>query len=1563
MKFVILLLCLHIALVLSQGENITCSVPIVEPLQDAVLTCNFPEDLNVTKKDFTVYHYNKGVNSDAVLDCWWHGGTMKCFQSPNVQYNQIVNTTLSLTIRRVTTNNTGKYACQVVGYDPRYFKTCDLEVKTVNIETTEAAYKRLSAWEIVATVVGLLLAIVLGVFKLLYTRLLEIENERQRPNQEEINKRMFEEYLGKGVINMFYNILESAYFVPPVYLNKTREKQLDVADQTVTVLEPPDPCDVRHDRAMQHVLNCLHDVAISGEEQMFVLTQFKYTDYLNSIPEQFKGHLLPVSSLVHEHQQNRSFDFLIIHRRYGVMVGVVRDCSSNDDEGQPDNDTIRLSQVSEATEQLNIADRFLSEVMSDKENIPKVRKVLVFFGIAQPTVESLPDINQSTNDLRMLYLENIPECLQPNSCLVKKFKEEWDKLATESQDIFALNDNLYLSIIGRFCGPATTTVLSMETKSYQLPKTLGDAVSLTGDMFERSFLYPNMTKLLNERFLFLAGPPGTGKTRMLALVGRKWVLEGHPVHIISTSPGGEQVAKHLQQLISNKVSSVLEEVFHLNLDLEDTTDVRRGLDIIQQNSKEAYIIADELNFQMQKYRKRRENVVLLLTELHRRFPKLHMWGAGCTDLDLQPKVPDLRVEFLTECLTCPPSVLREACERTCIFGVGKHTENQCSVPTSGPRVKHLYHQGEGHFLKRPPRRCTFCSVNIITFLTTDLRNKDDCNMATSRNELRSKEVMMETFQKATPSWTGGSPLQLDDILVLFEFSDSSPFKKPDVEDDHSFLKGLREAGIAVRAVSTDGNKVVAMDDSNTAWAMHIRHMETLRVRRKIIVYVETEWFEPTRDEDGIPNNLAIGLSIGLPILFLLVACGIFFLLRNKGKIRCMNFTQPDTEEGQQMINIEETTRMFQEYLEEQVKRMYPNMLKSYYFVPPVYFNRIRYKPQSVVGQVVYVSDPCDPSDVQQDRAMQHVLHCLRALAEYGNERMFVLTQFQYDDYLNNPGHKYEQHSLPVPSGLQNVEKQVACFDLLIIHRVKGVLAGVVKSVGNIENQEDEETTDKRIASQVTEAVQQLLKAEQMLKHLMQDVCSLTKVGFTLILPNLTRSSLKRAVERHEDVVERLRGCLGEEPTKRCLCAEDLSDPRKPWFLGPATQSTLQVPGEYEHFVLPKTLSQAISLTGDLYGHLVLPADTTELLQQQKLFLVGPPNSGKTSMLTLAGCQWLSQGHDVYIVSDISSKCHPFLANQIKSFKESQEKEMTTQSTFGCTQNFQCDFSSDKSMDQGIQTIVSEAKGKRLCVLLDGVHLDGKRVQTFCEALTAQVSDLNLWVTWISCEYMIAGYTMILTTALSRPPAVLREVKGAEVLATTYENLHQYPTFGPTVKHFSLKRSRKTRKVLLNDSVECGKEVGQFLTKLLFTGTDDCNMAKGSSELNSKEVVMEKFQEATPSWTAALPLKLGDILILFEFSFGKLLQIPDVKDDHSFLKGLREAGITVRAVSTDGNEVVAMDDSNTAWAMHFRHMKTLRVRKKILVYVETDTDVKDVENKLRALTSCTSQLVLVHSKLS
>lgn len=143
--------------------------------------------------------------------------------------------------------------------------------------------------------------------------------------------------------------------------------------------------------------------------------------------------------------------------------------------------------------------------------------------------------------------------------------------------------------------------------------------------------------------------------------------------------------------------------------------------------------------------------------------------------------------------------------------------------------------------------------------------------------------------------------------------------------------------------------------------------------------------------------------------------------------------------------------------------------------------------------------------------------------------------------------------------------------------------------------------------------------------------------------------------------------------------------------------------------------------------------------------------------------------------------------------------------------------------------------------------------------------------------------------------------------------------------------------------------------------DECNMETGRNELTSEEDMIKTVQNIKPFCTTGSPLQFSDILILFEFGKIMFVQKEHVPEEHNFLKGLREAGIAVRAVSTDENKVVAMDDSNTAWAMHIRYMKTLRVRRKIIVYVETDTEVKYVEIKRRALTSCTSQLVLVHSK--
>lgn len=83
----------------------------------------------------------------------------------------------------------------------------------------------------------------------------------------------------------------------------------------------------------------------------------------------------------------------------------------------------------------------------------------------------------------------------------------------------------------------------------------------------------------------------------------------------------------------------------------------------------------------------------------------------------------------------------------------------------------------------------------------------------------------------------------------------------------------------------------------------------------------------------------------------------------------------------------------------------------------------------------------------------------------------------------------------------------------------------------------------------------------------------------------------------------------------------------------------------------------------------------------------------------------------------------------------------------------------------------------------------------------------------------------------------------------------------------------------------------------------------------------------------------------------------------FLKGLRECNITVCAVEKDVPKIVVDEEVDSAWAMSVHHMKTYRVKRKIVVYVEycNYKGAKDLENKQRALTSCTSQLILVRPR--
>ncbi|XP_025113447.1 uncharacterized protein LOC112575683 [Pomacea canaliculata] len=90
-NYFVIFLCLSLVPVSTQDDKITCSIPSVERFQDTVLTCHFPEDLSVTKKDFTVYHYVEQGNPESVLDCWWVRGSQECYSKPGFTYDKRSN--------------------------------------------------------------------------------------------------------------------------------------------------------------------------------------------------------------------------------------------------------------------------------------------------------------------------------------------------------------------------------------------------------------------------------------------------------------------------------------------------------------------------------------------------------------------------------------------------------------------------------------------------------------------------------------------------------------------------------------------------------------------------------------------------------------------------------------------------------------------------------------------------------------------------------------------------------------------------------------------------------------------------------------------------------------------------------------------------------------------------------------------------------------------------------------------------------------------------------------------------------------------------------------------------------------------------------------------------------------------------------------------------------------------------------------------------------------------------------------------------------------------------------
>lgn len=147
-----------------------------------------------------------------------------------------------------------------------------------------------------------------------------------------------------------------------------------------------------------------------------------------------------------------------------------------------------------------------------------------------------------------------------------------------------------------------------------------------------------------------------------------------------------------------------------------------------------------------------------------------------------------------------------------------------------------------------------------------------------------------------------------------------------------------------------------------------------------------------------------------------------------------------------------------------------------------------------------------------------MLISLQALADKHKSVMMVISQMQFNKYLNKSSHALTSH--PRPADLDPSNQQ-GDFDLLIIHSQYGLIVGEIKSVGgysNISTPDACTTNEKALVKKVEDALKQLKKAETVLTHITSDM-GRVRIVKTLILPNTNYDTLKKTLSRYPKTEE------------------------------------------------------------------------------------------------------------------------------------------------------------------------------------------------------------------------------------------------------------------------------------------------------------------------------------------------------------------------------------------------------------------------------------------------------------
>ncbi|XP_070203708.1 uncharacterized protein [Littorina saxatilis] len=341
------------------------------------------------------------------------------------------------------------------------------------------------------------------------------------------------------VKQLYPDALTRTYIVPPVQFTRVPYNTDTVpgTGQEVLVLPSSEQlqqqqANIQADLAQQHVLHNLQQLGDSGKEVMFVVSELNFKDYLNKpFYAKHTGKLPKPANLPKElrhHGKQGDFDILVIHRQYGILVGEIKSVGKTE-ASRADTEVVKV--IGKAVKQLDKCEVHARHMVSDIAPDLTVRKTLFLPYVSQAQLQRILDDDNNSKlqqaVCQSLGAANTTQAVQLCCCSdqLSQPASYWhvtpavlSQLSTWWQHRMActvdtrLTDQLYLDIVARFVGQATTVSVPCFNNVRVEVRTAGQAVAELGRRLALLVLTLQQLGLMNRDppQVCITGAPGTG---------------------------------------------------------------------------------------------------------------------------------------------------------------------------------------------------------------------------------------------------------------------------------------------------------------------------------------------------------------------------------------------------------------------------------------------------------------------------------------------------------------------------------------------------------------------------------------------------------------------------------------------------------------------------------------------------------------------------------------------------------------------------------------------------------------------------------------------------------------------------------------------------------------------------------------------------------------------------------------------------------------------------------------------------------------------------------------------